>query len=485
MIPASPKYLWQIFDALRQIPRPSGREEKVGAWILAWAQDHGLETKTDAVGNICIHVPASPGYEDAPVVCIQNHKDMVCVQEPGRNFDFDNEAIELKRDGRWLKAVGTTLGADNGVGLAAAMAVAIDPQVQHGPLEILVTTEEETTFKGAFGLDAAALGMRATHLLNLDGEEFGDVYIGSAGMQALSAELNLSYSEQEPDWQCFEIDLTGLPGGHSGAEIHENRGNAILSLIAMIDQLEAEFKLVSIDGGQAKNAIPPNAKAVISVANTVKPTSIYRKLENTPAYKELKADHLRMQLVVKKLNDCEAMPMSAVSQTAVIASLLDVPDGLVSMHKEIPNLVETSTNLGVIRTRDGQVYTEFAVRSAINTEMQTVAEAIRQIMEQNGFRVEGTKSVPAWEGDPESALVKLAVDAFREITGQPGKPMAIHAGLEVGPISERLEAALGHKIEAAAFGPDIVNPHSPDEAVDIETVELFYEQLKVVLKKLR
>lgn len=487
----APTELWAIFNEIRKVPRASGKEEQIAKWLINWAKDCEFTVKQDKAGNICIHVPATTGFEKAPVVCIQNHKDMVCVKEANKEFDFDKDPIQLSRGEEYITAQGTTLGADNGIGLSAALAIAVDPEVDHPPLEILITCEEETTFKGALGLDVKALDMKADILLNFDFEDLGEICVGSAGMEAITGILNFKrevLDEEEAESLAFlELSLTGFLGGHSGVEIDKDRGNAIITLAGMIKELHPDLRLLSFAGGQAINAIPAEAKAIVAYDYTKHTLAdIKARLVNSESFSDefAKRPDINFELNVLDSSQLEAALIPEAQGFNLLQSITSLADGVIAMHKKIPGLVETSSNLGILETDADSVRLRVAMRSNVNKRLQDIAKAAESLLENNGFKVEHAKTTPAWEGDIKAKIIDLIAKAHEEVTGNKANVMTVHAGLEVGPITQKLEEALGKKVQSVSYGPDIINAHTPKEAVHIESTRLFYEEIKLVLSRL-
>jgi len=471
-----PKLVWELFDQLRKIPRPSGKEQKVIDWLKQLAQKHNFRHTQDQAGNLCIHVPAHQDYQNAQTVVLQAHADMVTEKRPEKQIDFESDQIDIQFDGEWISAEDTTLGADNGVGLCMALAAAIDPDCLHPPLEILVTIEEETTFKGALEFDPEALEMQGTTIINLDNEEDGAIFISSAGMLKLKATAPLELThELDPTKSYLKISLTNLPGGHSGAQIHEvHRENAILAMAQFLSGLNP--KLLSISGGDKDNAIPRDIFAIIALEPEEALTLLKKPLKTNQGYtfeiEVFTADAARLKIFSENFAE------------RVLSCLSNLPNGVHVMHPEIPDLVQTSSNLASIRVEDGQLQVVVSVRSSIDNEMQETYASFKDHFERHGFTVEMGRLTPGWNGQPNSPIVNLATQAYQELTGKPALVKAIHAGLEVGQLTATLSTYLNTPVQAISFGPTILDAHTPQERVKVRDVETAYKQLLVILEKL-
>ncbi|MFA4891184.1 MAG: beta-Ala-His dipeptidase [Candidatus Gracilibacteria bacterium] len=479
-----PKELWRNFNLLRQIPRGSGNEAEALKFVSGWAEEHGFGWKQDAKGNLCVEVPSSAGYEDSDPVCLQGHIDMVCIKDTDVAHDFANDPIGLARDGEWLKTKGTTLGADNGIGLAAAMAIATDPDVVRPPLEILVTTEEETGLVGAFALDVDGLEMESNTLINLDSEDVGKVFVRSAGAQVLagSKELQRVSPEEMSGGTYYELSISGMLGGHSGTEIHENRGNAIRVLADFLREFPEEVKLISIDGGKGPTAIPADARAVIFIPDGCCMLPLIASVTELQGELNKSLDHekqIKVSLIEKTAGEVQRGAIISEIRKRTLAVLSKVPNGVHEMSRVVPGMVETSSNVGTVATSANKVDMTFSTRSDVEAEMESLTCEIERVLKANEFQAKRVFTVPSWAGDPDSRLVGDILKAYegRNEAGVTG----IHAGLEVGVIVDKLRNRLGTNVEAASFGPTIQKPHSPNEAVDVRTVEEFYEWLSRTL----
>jgi len=469
-----PHALWRHFEAISQIPRCSKKEDRIRAYLLDLGRSRGWETATDAVGNVLMSVPAKEGKAHAPVVVLQAHMDMVCEKNRDTVFDFDTQPIALVREGDRITADGTSLGADNGIGIAAALAVA-DSDLAHGPLEILITTDEETGLVGAFGVKPGFFKGRL--MINLDSEELGYLYVGCAGGGNNDIYLPLAFEAPDPGHRALRLDLTGMKGGHSGCDIHQNRGNAIKVLASAVQEVLARTggRLASLKGGEKHNAIPREAEAVLTVP-VEKLSEIDALLERQTALaaQELAPGHrLAMKAVATDLPGRVMTPASARQALLLIAAL---PHGPLQMSNDIPGLVQTSTNLAVADIRDDELHLQCSPRSSVDRQLDTTMAAIRAVALLAGGRSENEEAYPGWKPDMASPLLKVAREVAQEVAGKPYVVTAIHAGLECGVIR-----AMVPGVDAISMGPDIRNPHSPDEYVSIPSVEEFYRYLEALL----
>jgi len=478
-----PAHLWQHFDAIRQVPRPSKHEEKIAAHVEEWARSRGFQVRRDAAGSMVIPVPATPGHEGAPVVILQGHLDMVCEKNSDVSHDFMTDPIKVRVDGDWVKSVGTTLGADNGIGLAAAMAVADDPETVHGPLEILCTIDEETGLTGAKRLDPSLVSGRI--MLNLDTEEDGAVYIGCAGGADTSARFPATRRRALLGSVPVRVAIRGLRGGHSGLNIIENRANAIKlatrALIAALDQ-GLEVDVVSIDGGSKHNAIPRECFAVCRVLESELDrfrASVAATANDVQV--EFGAAEPDMEIAVEPVEESEAtlMPFNVHARDRLLGALDGLPHGVLSMSREVPGLVETSTNVAVITTGADGVHLVQSHRSSVMPALFAVRRGIASILALAGASYEWDEPYPGWAPNPSSAIVAKTVEVYHKLFGSKPAIKAIHAGLECGLLLEKVP-----DMDAVSIGPEIRNAHSPDEMVQISSVQNFYRHLTALLADL-
>ncbi len=478
LLDLEPKEVWKHFDVLAATPRPSTKEAAARAYVLSRAKELGLESTQDAAGNVVVRKPARPGRENATPALLQGHLDMVCEKNEGTAHNFDTDAIKLVRDGDWLKADGTTLGSDNGVGVAAALAVMESTDIAHGPLEFVFTIDEETGLTGAAEFKGGVLKSR--YFLNLDNEETGTICIGCAGGVKTIGRRTLAFENAAGD-AAWRIKVSGLKGGHSGVDIHQGRGNALRILGTTLQRITDKLKagVASITGGSAQNAIPREAAAIVVLG--AKQESELRSLLSA-CEAEWKADLGEFDTGLQITAEKAAVPDKVIASDDVkrIVDLLVItPHGVVAMSPDVPGLVQNSTNLAVISTKDGTAEIITSQRSAIASSRNAIAQMLATVFGMAGFAVEQSGNYPGWKPEPGSEIVQKLQAAHEEVFGQPAKLIAMHAGLECGVIGEKYPG-----MQMASFGPTIVDPHSPNERVQISTVQSFWKYLKAVLEKI-
>ncbi|MBJ6752626.1 aminoacyl-histidine dipeptidase [Geomonas anaerohicana] len=471
-----PQVFWNCFAAISAIPRPSGHEERVGAYIMERAGQLGLERAKDDCGNIVVKLPATPGKERVASICLQSHLDMVCEKNADKVHDFLNDPIELVRQGEVLTANGTTLGADNGIGVATSLAIMEDSSVEHGPLELLFTVEEETGLRGAKNLSPSLVSSRS--LLNLDSEEEGALYIGCAGGKDTVGRWRLVREAAPAGWVAQRLTVKGLKGGHSGLEIDKGLGNAIKLLNRALMRLgNLGARVAAIDGGNMRNAIPRECGAVISIApeQLAIAQTVVAELGATFAA-ELPTVDPGVQLV---LEPCQA-PATVLYQhlqRQVLSTIAALPSGVQRMSAEIAGLVETSTNVSVINTEHDELVLITSQRSSSASRLTEVVETVQSILALGGAAVETSDGYPGWQPNVDSPLLKLAQRCYRDLHGKDAEVKAIHAGLECGIIGERIPG-----MDMVSFGPNMEKVHSPDERVYIESVARYWRFVLEILR---
>ncbi|MCC4265012.1 aminoacyl-histidine dipeptidase [Oceanimonas baumannii] len=474
----APETLWGFFDTICSIPHPSGHEAALRSWISNWANGQGLPVLQDEVGNLIIKKPASPGMENRKGVVLQAHLDMVPQANAGTEHDFTQDPIRPRIDGDWVCASGTTLGADNGIGMAACLAVLADQTLIHGPLEVLLTVDEESGMTGAFGLQPGWL--EGEILLNTDSEQDGDVYMGCAG--GVDANIALPY-QAEPvpaGYQAFQLTISGLRGGHSGINIHEGRASANKLLAELMHQVteHTDARLASLNGGTLRNAIAREATALLVV-----PASDSERLQELlVTYQQHYAaefagvdDFIRLELNAAELPD---RVMSRVMQQKLTRAMLACPHGVMAMSRDMPEVTQTSTNLGVIETRDDHVHVQCLIRSLNNAGRDRVAAMTAAVFELAGASVAFDGAYPGWQPNPDSPIMKLVLDTHHEVFGALPAVKVIHAGLECGLLGN-----VYPHWDMVSFGPTIQGAHSPDERVNITAVARFWQLLIRVLEQ--
>jgi dipeptidase D len=474
-----PKGLWNNFADLNEVPRPSKKEERVIAFMRKFGEDLGLETTVDSAGNVVIKKPASPGREDRPTVVLQSHLDMVHQKNADTNFDFSSEGIRSYVDGDWVKAEGTTLGADNGIGVASIMTILQSSDIPHPPIEALFTIDEETGMTGAKGLAEDVL--TGTVLLNLDSEEDDELTIGCAG--GIDTNTRYAYKEEAPPSDCvaYEIKVRGLKGGHSGIDIHLGRGNANKLMNRLLYQTTHPFglRIASIDGGSLRNAIPRESTAVVCVP-AAQQQAFEQEIASRKAAIKAEFQSIEPDMAIE-LGSAEvpAKVMQAEDQEEVLNVLYAVPNGVFRMTPGIPGLVETSSSLARVIVKDGEFITQSLQRSSIESGKMDIAYSIRAPFELIGAEVVNDGSYPGWAPNPESDVLKVMEKLYADLFGAKPKVAACHAGLECGIISEHYPG-----LDMISFGPTIRHPHSPDEKVNIASVTKFWTYLTKALEQI-
>jgi len=471
-----PKNVWKQFDEIRKIPRCSKHEEKIREYVLNFAKENGLKSKTDKTGNVVISKPGSPGMENKPTVILQGHMDMVCEKNSDVDFDFTKDPIKLKLNGDILTADGTTLGADNGIGLAISLAILGDKNLKHGPIEALFTIDEETGLTGAFAMESNMLTGKI--LLNLDSEDFGVVTVGCAGGGDSKIELPFKTQPINGNLESLLIKVSGLRGGHSGVDIHEQRGNAVKLLTRMLWKAKDDYKfyISEIKGGDKHNAIPREAYAKISVDKSEKNKFITTlKKEEKNILEEIKPIDPKFKVEVENVDKMKTT-LTNETQDSLLNLLHGLPHGVEKYSYDIPDLVETSTNLATVNFNNKNVQISMSTRSSIKTALQDLRDRIRATAELSGANVEEEKPYPGWKPNMDSKILALSKRIFKDMYGKEPKIEAIHAGLECGIIGEKFPG-----MDMISIGPTIKYPHSPEEQVHVSTVDKFY---KYVLKLL-
>jgi dipeptidase D len=473
-----PKEIWKHFDALAKIPRPSTKEAAVSEYVLVQAGRSGFEVIQDKVGNMVIRKPAHAGREAAPMVMLQGHLDMVCEKNEGTVHNFDTDPIKIVRDGDWLKADGTTLGADNGVGIAAALAIMDSKHIAHGPLEFVFTVDEETGLTGATEFPGGML--KSKYYLNLDTEEAATLCIGCAGGIKTIGRRRAEFRKAKAN-AAWRIKVSGLKGGHSGVDIHQGRGNALRILGGVLQTLldHHPAEIAEINGGSAQNAIPREAFAIV-LLDSRKGKELRSVVATAEAeYRaDLGAFDAGLKVTVEKVPRPEKV-MASIDGRRVVDLLVSIPHGVLAMSPDVPGLTQNSTNLATVSTKGQTVEIVTSQRSAIESSKWAAARMVSTIFRLAGFEVEYSGSYPGWKPEPTSDIVQKLQAVHEKTFGKPARLIAMHAGLECGVIGEKYPG-----MQMASFGPTIVDPHSPNERVQISTVEGFWTYLKAVLERL-
>ncbi|MBM6733977.1 aminoacyl-histidine dipeptidase [Mediterranea massiliensis] len=474
----APQNVWKHFYSLTRIPRPSGHVEQVTEFLVNFGKELGLESFTDEVGNVIIRKPATPGMENRRGVILQAHMDMVPQKNNDTVHDFTKDPIETWVDGEWVKAKGTTLGADDGLGVAAAMAVLEAKDLKHGPLEVLITKDEETGMYGAFGLKEGTL--KGDILLNLDSEQEGELYIGCAGGIDITA--SLEYKEEAPadGFVARKLTLKGLRGGHSGLEINEGRGNANKLLARVVHDLLVEFdcQLASFEGGNMRNAIPREAHAILLFnPDDMEGLDDYIKEYEAQINSEYETIESNVSLKIEAV-EVPATVVPEEIQDNMINVLMACQDGVMRMIPTVPDTVETSSNLAIVIIAGGKAEVRILARSSCDTMKDFLADSLAACFSMAGMKVEFSGGYSGWQPNVNSPILQAMKASYKEQFGTEPAVKVIHAGLECGIIG-----ATYKNLDMISFGPTLRSPHSPDERAYIPSVTRFYDFLVATLEK--
>jgi dipeptidase D len=476
LVGLEPKAVWKHFDAIAAIPRASTKEAAARQYVLDQASRLGLEATCDKAGNVIVRKPARPGRESAPMALLQGHLDMVCEKNEGTPHNFDTDPIQIIRKGEWLMADGTTLGSDNGVGVAAALAVMESQDIAHGPLEFVFTIDEETGLTGASEFQPGVL--KSKYFLNLDNEEIGTLCIGCSGGVNTTARRKLTFRPAKAN-SAWRIKVFGLKGGHSGVDIHLGRGNALRILGQALQTLTGalSIEIADLKGGSAHNAIPREASAIVlaDVAQEKKLKELVARVES-----EIRTDlggfDPDVQITVEKA-DRPSQVIDDSDAKAFVDLLVGIPHGVLAMSPDVPGLVQNSTNLATISIKNGVAEVVTSQRSAIESSRNAVARIVGTVCRLAGFDPEHAGAYPGWKPEPNSELVQKLQSVYQKMFGEPARMIAMHAGLECGVIGEKYPG-----MQLISFGPQIEHPHSPNERVQIASVETFWKYLRAVLE---
>ena len=475
----NPQCVWKNFHALTQIPRPSGHLEKIQQFLLDFGKEAGVEVFKDAAGNIVMKKPASPGMENRKGVILQAHMDMVPQKTPESTHDFEKDPIEAYVDGEWVRAKGTTLGADNGIGVAAIMAVMEDKTLKHGPVEALITADEETGMFGANGLPAGELN--GDILLNLDSETWGKFVIGSAGGINVTATLDYQEVETDPADAALRITLKGLRGGHSGLEIHEGRANANKLMVRFVREAieECEARLASWHGGNMRNAIPFKAEVVL----TLPKENVAALKELVEAWKEDFTDEYKgiesgIEFYAEEV-ETPKMQVPVEIQDNLVDAIYACHDGVVRMIPAYPDVVETSSNLAIIDIADGSALIKLLPRSSREDMKDYIVKMIESCFNMAGMKIETSGSYGGWDPNPDSEILHLLLKVYKELNNEDGIIQVDHAGLECSIILGKYP-----HLDVVSMGPTMKSPHTTTERALWATVEPFWALLKKTLEEI-
>lgn len=473
-----PQKMWHYFHEITRIPRPSKKEEKIREYLVDFGKKMDLETIVDDIGNVLIRKLATKGFENRKTVVLQSHMDMVCEKNNDVEFDFETDPIQTHVEGEWLKAKGTTLGADDGIGIAAALAILDDNSIEHPAIEALFTMDEETGLTGAFGLSPSLL--KGSILLNLDSEDEGEVFIGCAGGRDTIIELKYSVEKANSNSKAFRIDVAGLNGGHSGDEIQKGLANANKLINRILWQANND-RLISLhyfDGGNLRNAIAREAYAIVTISP-----------ENIQVLKDLVSqfDHIFKNEFHKteprlftKIKECD-LPETILDQKSskkLLDSLYSCPHGVIAWSQDIDDFVETSTNLASVKTKSDKVIITTSQRSSVASALDNICNMVAANFSSIGADVRHTDGYPGWAPNPNSEILEVAKESYIALFKKEPKVLAIHAGLECGLIGEKYP-----EMDMISFGPTIKGAHSPDERIKIDTATMFWDYLIDILKK--
>lgn len=475
-----PKLIWQCFDEITKVPRPTHHLDKMKKFLVDWAMKHNIEVKTDEVGNVAMFKPATPGHENAPTIILQGHQDMVAEKRGDKEHDFFNDPITTIVDGEWVKADGTTLGADNGMGCAAGMAVLLDNNLVHGPIQVLMTVDEEQGLIGANGLQPGFV--TGDILLNLDSEEHGQLVIGCAGGKVTICTLPITRTDAPDGKVWYKVHLNHFKGGHSGMEINMGRGNANQQLARFLWESCAKFgnTLASIDGGGLANAIPREAWAVVGI-------NLAHKDEFEKYVKEF-SDMLHAEFMLTEGADFtfEAheveKPVNVIEHSIahkLISAVFSCPNGVQGMSAAVEGLVETSCNLASVKMDGDKIVITVHQRSSVDSRRDEIADRVKSLFEMIGAKVVFDDTYVGWAPNPNSKVLKVAEESFESLFGKKPRVEALHAGLECGLFLEKMP-----ELDMISFGPTLKDIHSPSEKANIKSVEEFWKFLCDILRRL-
>lgn len=471
-----PRQVFHFFREICAIPHGSGNTKAISDYLVAFAKERSLSCIQDKLNNVLIFAPASQGYEDHPPVIVQGHMDMVCAKDPDSTHDFETDGLELRTDGKFLYANGTTLGGDDGIAVAYALALLDSKDIPHPPLEVVITVDEETGMYGAAGVDLSMLKGRM--LLNIDSEEEGIFTVACAG--GCRSTLRLPLERRAVYGPCIELRIEGLRGGHSGMEINRNRCNANKAMGELLSRIQEKVRLclTSLTGGSADNAISFSARAK-AVAMSMDLEPINEIVEQFQAEIRREYDEPNAQIIASNVDALGGNALTAQSTSQVVALLCAAPNGVQAMCAAMPELVQTSLNLGVMAIEGDWLRLTFSVRSSVNEEKQALLEKLRQLAQFHGAQYSQTGDYPAWEYKEDSVLRPVLVEVYREMFRKEPQVVSIHAGLECGLLGEKLPG-----LDSVSLGPNMYDIHTSREKLDIASAQRTWEFLLAVLKKL-
>ena len=476
----TPEALWRHFGDISRIPRGSKNEAAAARHVMGAAQRFGLEAEQDEAGNVIVRMPASPGREGVRSVCLQGHLDMVCEKNADVDHDFTRDPIRLVRDGNFLRADGTTLGADNGIAVATMLAIMENRELEHGPLELLFTVDEETGLTGAGSLRSDFLASRT--LVNLDSEDEGILYVGCAGGRDTGGRWPAAWEPPAGKVVGARLEVKGLRGGHSGLDIHRGRGNAIKILARVLVRLaDLGVRIAGLDGGNKRNALPREASAELFIPRSR--TARAEKLVATfgmVVKSEFSGPDPDVSVTLTVRGEEEGRVLKRHMQKKILRAIRALPHGVIRMSHDIEDLVQTSTNVAVLRTGEDEITMETSQRSSVASEIDEIAEAVAAVFLLSGASVESGSGYPGWQPDLDSQILAVATSTFRDLYGKEPEVAAVHAGLECGIIGEKFPG-----MDMVSLGPTLEAVHSPEERIHIDTVERFWDYLLAILRNVR
>ena len=475
-----PEVVWGIFEEICQVPRPSKKEDKIIEYLLNWAKKHNIEAKRDEIGNILMRKPATKGKENVKSVILQSHMDMVCEKNNDVDFNFDTDAIVPRIDGEWVKATGTTLGADDGIGMAAQMAILISTDIAHGPIEALFTVDEETGLTGAFALQPNFFESKT--LINLDSEDEGELFIGCAGGIDTLAYFDFEQETVPEGHKAFKIEIKGLNGGHSGDEIDKGYGNANKIINRILWNSDTfELRLADLKGGNLRNAIAREAVAIVTIKEeAINDFKTFFEQFSKDVKAELKTTEKNLELILTEA-EIPSFVIDENTQYNLINALYACPHGVIAMSRDMENMVETSTNLASVSIdkNKGEILVTTSQRSSVDSSKHDIASMVESVFILAGAKVEHGDGYPGWTPNTDSKIMKIAANSYERLFSQKPIVRSIHAGLECGLFLEKYP-----DLDMISFGPTLRAVHSPDERINIETVDKFWKHLIDILESI-
>ncbi|MCD4772416.1 MAG: aminoacyl-histidine dipeptidase [Bacteroidales bacterium] len=479
LLQLKPERLWFYFSEILEIPRLSKKEEKIAEYLMNFGKNHNLETIKDETGNILIRKPATKGNEKMKSVVLQSHMDMVGEKNADTDFNFDTDPIQARIDGEWVKATKTTLGADDGIGIAAELAILEANNIEHGPIECLFTVDEETGLTGAFGLKSGLL--KSKILINLDSEDEGELFIGCAGGRDTNVEITYSKEASAKDTAAFIINISGLNGGHSGDEIQKRLGNSIKLMTRLLWNASEKFncRISKFDGGNLRNAIPREAFAIVTVPEKHEADFVayVNDFEKT-VKEELKVTEPQLKVSIEA-TEHPAFVIDKDTQNKLLNSLYACPHGVIAWSANIPDFVETSTNLAVVKTLDNIIDIRTSQRSSVESAKEDACNMVASVFKLIGAKISHSDGYPGWTPNTDSEIVEITKKSYQKLFNQEPKVLAIHAGLECGLIGDTYP-----EMDMISFGPTIKGAHTPEERLKIDTATKFWNLTIDVLGKI-